>query len=195
MQSKINEANERNRKLTGISRTNTLAKENNYAQELNAQNQAKYNGGAAMAIGRKGFVLPDKKAIRVIFEARSNMIEKPIKNDSNESEKIVGVDTNVIPEGALHVRKNHLEEANPDMNRVTEKGIPVIATDSHGDDYQQLAEIEESEIIFRKLLTDKIEELMKDGSEKAMIQAGKILAREIMCNTEDNTGEFLNGDD
>ena len=36
---------------------------------------------------------------------------------------------------------------------------------------------------------------MKDGSEKAMIRAGKLLAREIMCNTEDNTGDFLDGDD
>ena len=44
-------------------------------------------------------------------------------------------------------------------------------------------------------IIDKIEELMKDGSEKAMIRAGKLLAREIMCNTEDNTGDFLDGDD
>lgn len=196
MQAKIDEANERNKLLTNISRTNTLAKENTYSQELNAQNQNRYSGNSGtMALGRHGMELPDKHMIAVILEARSNMPKKGVEKVSDESEKLPGIDTNVIPEGALHAHKNHLEEANPDMDKVTEKGIPVIATDSQGVDYQQLAEIESAEIIFRKKLTDKIEELMKDGSEKAMIRAGKLLAREIMCNTDDNTGEFLDGDD
>jgi len=196
MQAKIDEANERNKLLTNISRTNTLAKENTYSQELNAQNQNRYSGNSgATALARHGMELPDKHMIAVILEARSNMPKKGVEKASDESEKLPGIDTNVIPEGALHAHKNHLEEANPDMDKVTEKGIPVIATDSQGVDYQQLAEIESAEIIFRKKLTDKIEELMKDGSEKAMIRAGKLLAREIMCNTDDNTGEFLDGDD
>ena len=196
MQNKIDELNERNNILTRISRTNTLAKENTYSQELNAQNQNRYSGNSGtMALGRHGMELPDKHMIAVILEARSNMPKKGAERASDESEKLPGIDTNVIPEGALHAHKNHLEEANPDMDKVTEKGIPVIATDSQGVDYQQLAEIESAEIIFRKKLTDKIEELMKDGSEKAMIRAGKLLAREIMCNTDDNTGEFLDGDD
>lgn len=196
MQAKIDELNERNNKLTGISRTNTLAKQNDYSKELNAQNQNRYSGGSGtMALGRHGMELPDKHMIAIVLEARTNMPKKGTEKTSDEPEKLPGVDTNVIPEGALHAHKNHLEEANPDMDKVTEKGIPVITTDNEGADYQQLAEIEESEIIFRKKLTDKIEELMKDGSEKAMIRAGKLLAREIMCNTEDNTGDFLDGDD
>ena len=36
----------------------------------------------------------------------------------------------------------------------------------------------------------KIEELMKDGSEDAMIEAGKLLVSEIIENTQDNTGQL-----
>lgn len=195
MQAKIDELNERNNKLTGISRTNTLAKQNNYSQELNAQNQNRYSGGSGtMALGRHGMELPDKHMIAMIFEARTNMPKKGTETTSDESEKLPGIDTNVIPEGALHAHKNHLEEQNEELDKVTEKGIPVIVTDEKGN-YEQLAEIEKEEIIFRLKLTKKIEELMEDGSEKAMIRAGKILAKEIMCNTDDNTDEFLDGDD
>ena len=39
-------------------------------------------------------------------------------------------------------------------------------------------------------LTKKIEELMKDGSDEAMIEAGKLLVSEILDNTQDNTGQL-----
>ena len=90
-----------------------------------------------------------------------------------------GGSVNVIPEGSLHARLHHMENADD----LTKKGIPVV--DNEG---KQQAEIEKNEIIFRKEVTDKIEELAKDGSDDAAIECGKILTKEILENTEDRTG-------
>lgn len=99
-----------------------------------------------------------------------------------------GGQMNVIPEGALHARKNNMEGAGEDF---TAKGIPVI--DNNG---EQQAEIEKNEVIFSKKTTDKIEELYKkfNDSEKdsekdeVAIEMGKILTSELMNNTDDKTG-------
>ena len=98
-----------------------------------------------------------------------------------EGGKVNSKDMNVIPEGALHARLNHMD--NKDF---TKKGIPVVAKD--GDKLEQTAEIERDEIIFNLSVTNKLEELMKDGSAKAALEAGKLLAEEILHNTIDNTG-------
>lgn len=92
-----------------------------------------------------------------------------------------GGKVNVIPSGALHTQKHKLDEEN-----ITPKGIPVV-TEENGEIIQH-AEIERDEIIFNIDVTKKLEELYKDGSEEAMIEAGKILVYEILNNTEDNTG-------
>ena len=55
----------------------------------------------------------------------------------------------------------------------------------------QHAEIERSEIIFTKEITDKLEELRNIGTDEAAIEAGKLLAEQIIENTIDNTGELL----
>lgn len=60
---------------------------------------------------------------------------------------------NVIPEGALHARKNNMDGAGEDF---TAKGIPVV--DNQG---EQQAEIEKNEVIFTKELTDFIENNLK----------------------------------
>ena len=86
---------------------------------------------------------------------------------------------NVIPEGALHARKHHMENT----EGLTQKGIPVI--DNKG---EQQAEIELNEIIFNLEVTKKLEELCKDGSDEAAIEAGKLLVQEILFNTDDRTG-------
>jgi hypothetical protein len=95
---------------------------------------------------------------------------------------------NVIPEGALHARKNNMEGAGEDF---TAKGIPVV--DNQG---EQQAEIERNEIIFIKEVTDKIEEAYKkfnsnetSNSEKdeIAIKIGKFLTKQILENTEDKT--------
>ena len=99
-----------------------------------------------------------------------------------------GGQVSVIPEGALHAHKNYMEGAGEDF---TEKGIPVV--DNKG---EQQAEIERNEIIFRKEITDKIEELYKKYKEEEStskkdeiaIEMGKILTCEITKHTEDKTG-------
>ena len=91
------------------------------------------------------------------------------------------VEPNVIPDGALHARLNHMD--NKDL---TKKGIPVVAKD--GDKLEQTAEIERNEIVFNLSVTNKLEELMRDGSAKAALEAGKLLTEEILHNTIDNTG-------
>ena len=95
---------------------------------------------------------------------------------------------NVIPEGALHKNKHHMEHA----EGLTKKGIPVI----DGDGAQQ-AEIEHSEIIFTLEVTKKLEEyydiFYSDEStnkekEQAALDAGKLLVYQILENTEDRSG-------
>jgi len=100
-----------------------------------------------------------------------------------------GGQMNVIPEGALHARKNNMEGAGEDF---TAKGIPVI--DNQG---EQQAEIEKNEVIFTKELTDFIENNLKkfnldetSNSEKdeIAIKVGKRLVKELLTNTDDRTG-------
>ena len=101
-----------------------------------------------------------------------------------------GGQMNVIPEGALHARLNHLDQINDDLKEVTSKGIPVI-TKEEGGEVVQHAEIEHSEIIFTLDVTNKIEDLRKkwheDKEDKYAIEAGKLLVKEILHNTDDRT--------
>lgn len=92
---------------------------------------------------------------------------------------------NLIPEGALHARKHNM-----DIEGVTKKGIPVVSEAESGE-LEQQAEIEREEIIFRLEVTKKIEELAKDGSDEAAIEAGKLLVEEILYNTIDNTNSLI----
>lgn len=89
---------------------------------------------------------------------------------------------NVIPSGALHAHKHNLD----DIDGITKKGVPVISEEEGG--VLQHAEIERDEIIFRKEVTKKLEELAKLGTDEAAIEAGKLLTLEIIENTQDNTG-------
>ena len=100
-----------------------------------------------------------------------------------------GGQMNVIPEGALHARKNNMEGAGEDF---TAKGIPVVNNNG-----EQQAEIEKNEVIFTKDLTDFIENNLKkfnseetSNSEKdeIAIKVGKRLVKELLTNTDDRTG-------
>lgn len=92
---------------------------------------------------------------------------------------------NVIPAGALHANKHHMDNA----DSLTQKGIPVV-----NDKGEQQAEIEKDEIILHLKLTNKLEELQekyekasKTEQDKLAIEAGKLLVEEILYNTIDNT--------
>lgn len=95
---------------------------------------------------------------------------------------------NVIPSGKLHKERHRLEKIIEGMDKVSTKGIPIVVANSIGELKQQ-AEIERDEIILNKDLSNKLLKLMEsDDEDAAMIEAGKLLADEIMDNTEDNTG-------
>ncbi len=99
---------------------------------------------------------------------------------------------NVIPEGALHARLHHMENA----ENLTKKGIPVVAEKEDGE-LEQQAEIEREEVIFRLEVTQKLEELKKKyennqysqkEKDQFAVEAGKLLTYELLQNTVDNTG-------
>lgn len=97
---------------------------------------------------------------------------------------------NVIPDGALHKNRHHLEYIDEKFEDVTTKGIPVITEAKNGDIIQQ-AEVEKEEIIFNLEVTKKLEELMEKDTDEAAIEAGKLLTDEILRNTIDNTKKLL----
>ena len=97
---------------------------------------------------------------------------------------------NVIPEGALHKNKHHLENVDSKFEEVTTKGIPVISESKDGNLIQH-AEVEKEEIIFRLEVTKKLEELAKKDTDEAAIEAGKLLVTEILHNTIDKTNNML----
>ena len=95
---------------------------------------------------------------------------------------------NVIPEGALHAHKHHMENAED----LTKKGIPVV--DNKG---EQQAEVEREELILSLEVTKQLENLYKRYQEdtntqkekdELAIEAGKLLVYEILHNTIDRTG-------
>ena len=175
----VENAKANNELLARLNVTNTMRKESDYWQDLAHQNINRYAGENYLGLraGRTGIKLPTVEEIRAM---RTRKMQKG---------GVIGVDSNVLPEGSLHARLNHLDELNPDLEDATKKGIPVMAVEG-GEIQEQVAEIEKEELILRLETTKKLEELMQDGSEEAMIEAGKLLATEIMENTQDNTGQI-----
>lgn len=155
---------------------------------IGLRNELALSGGYRnMAVGRNGMKILDAEsqwAREVLTKAKIRPKEKLEEQSPKFAE---GGKVNVIPDGALHAHKHHLEDISPEYEQVTSKGIPVV-TEEEGGKLKQHAEIERNEIIFRLEVTKKLEELMKDGSDDAAIEAGKLLTHEIINNTVDNTG-------
>ena len=180
----IDEARRNDRLLSQINETNTMRKQSDYYQDLQHQNMNRYAGQnyLGVRVGKQGVKLMSIEQVRAIIQSNHQKETEKLQNGG-----IIGVDTNILPEGALHARKNNLAELNSDLEDATKKGIPVMAVE--GKQVQdQVAEIEHSEIIFRLEVTKKLEELRKDGSEEAMIEAGKLVTEELIENTQDNVG-------
>ena len=182
----INEANETNQKMQDIATTNTLRKQSDYGNDIMQQNLNRYAGTNYMynAVGKQGMKLMSIEQAKLILMMRKNVEQKELQIFAN------GGAINIIPEGARHSRLNHLDEVHDDFEDVTKKGIPIVTPTENGD-LEQVAEVECGEIIFSKSVTEKLEELMKDGSDEAAIEAGKLLVKEIIKNTDDKTEELL----
>lgn len=128
-------------------------------------------------------------------------------NDANSPEFIIGNDSeqlqsfkeggqlNVIPEGALHAEKHHLEKIDDSLKgNITHKGIPVVSIDEEGNIEQQ-AEVERNELILNLETTELIEECRTayhqtdSPTRKKEIaeEAGRIFAKSVIENTDDRT--------
>jgi len=161
---------------------NQLAAQNSYG-DITSKNSSQLLGGYNTNI------LSAKKGAKINPKKLSNIKNKALYEVNKLKE---GGQINVIPEGALHARKNNYEGDLKD--NVTHKGIPVITYNEDGGIVQH-AEIENSEIIFNKEVSIKLEEMFErhkkaDDKEKKEIEleCGKYLTEEILENTEDNVG-------
>jgi len=162
---------------------NQLAASNTYG-DISSRTQRQLTGKT------RTNVLAAKKGCKINPKKLSTIKKKAQYNITKAKD---GGQLNVIPEGALHARKNNYEGDLGDQ--VTSKGIPVITYDKEGAIIQH-AEIENSEIIFNKETSTKLEDLYKqyketdDKSKKLELEleCGKFLADEILENTIDNVG-------
>lgn len=177
-------------------------------------NQEKLRGGTNYSVltAKNGASLED---IRNYIKTRN--IKNEVLQNSNLDIKIENSENleiqkfqnggSLIPSGALHKNKHNLESIDSELKgEITKKGIPVISYAKEGDvlEYEadgktpkvlakggeviQHAEIEKDEVILNLSLTKKLIELMKKNSVESTIEAGKILARQLMEDTTDNTG-------
>lgn len=148
---------------------------------FNKENLRMKGGYQDIYAGRKGMtILPLQ--IQKVRRIQQKIASKVFTENEVQSFK-QGGSFNVIPEGALHARLHHMEGAED----LTKKGIPVVV-EKNGGGLEQQAEIELNEIIFRYEVTTELEKLMKENTDNAAIEAGKLLVKEIFENTQDRTG-------
>ena len=181
---------------------------NSLANQQDMNNASYFNsirGGydqASVRAAKQGGILSNYKAFQIAHKIAYNNLhtkQQKIEQETKEDEIQAfqnGGQMSLIPEGALHKNKHHIEDVNPDLKgEITEKGIPVV--DKEG---EQVCEIERNEIIFSKELTDQVEQLrdmynkaenQKDKDEVAR-RAGEAISNEIFENTDDRTGLIKN---
>lgn len=178
----IDEANQANNLITNIAMQSELVKNSNSAELYQQQNFNKYSGYTPqLLLAKKGSKIPELEIARTIIAEFSKTEIESFKSGGK-------LDMNIIPEGALHKNKHHLEEVNPELEgTITEKGIPVITEDG-----EQKAEIEKEEIVFKKSTTEQLEEYYdqynNSKDDSIAIECGKFLVEEILKRTEDRTG-------
>lgn len=149
----------------------------------NERTMRNLNGGYGnISFGRLGLKIEILDKVHSILNA-PKVLDTLTELEDEVSEFKEGGKMNVIPEGSLHARLHHMENA----EGLTKKGIPVVS-EKEGGELEQQAEIELNEIIFTLEVTQTLEKLMEDGSDNAAIEAGKLLVKEIFENTNDRTG-------
>lgn len=135
--------------------------------------------------GKEYFLTPVEDATKIISA----------KNGAKLKNIQVSEEQSIIPEGSLHKNKHHI-----DVEGITSKGIPVITVADDNvetleeikeqeDTIVQHAEVEASEIIYNKDLTDYVENSLKEWLESEedsiLIEVGKRVCKELLFNTED----------
>ncbi len=116
------------------------------------------------------------------------------KNGGQLTDIELAEEQSIIPEGALHKNKHHL-----DIDGITKKGVPVITIDGDAETLEEIkaaedtitqhAEVESAEVIFSKELTDFIEEKREEwhetNSNDILEEVGKRVTKELLFNTDD----------
>lgn len=176
----VTQANRRNELLTEMNMTNTMRKQSDYGRDLAQQNMNRYAGTnyMDMRMGRKGMKIQSLEEIRELLKNR--IVEELDIQKFAEGGSL-------MPAGKLHKELSHINELGEQYEDLTRKGIPVVTLDEGGE-IQQVAEVERDEWIWNLEFTQQIESLWKDGSEEAMIEAGKLLTEELLRNTDDISG-------
>lgn len=149
-------------------------------------NTGMWNNGSVQ-FGQQGTKLRDIKTI--VKNAKALVKEVPKVEVASFAD---GGAINVIVDGQLHARKHTLKEDVELLEgaNITQKGIPIVTIEKDGGVVQH-AEIERDELILNLEVTKKLEKLLEDSSEEAMIKAGKLLAYEIVKNTKDSKSKIL----
>lgn len=177
------------KKSASYSEKKNLQAAGNSTQDLVSKNRQRLQGSGnlnKLLVAKKGDKLLLKNIVNNVVQNRAQRL---IENEEIET-LAKGGKVNVIPEGVLHSRKHNL-----DIDGITEKGIPVV-THEKGDKIKQHAEVEVDEVILHLSLTKKLEKLLeqfnkseiKKEKDELQIEAGKLLTKELLENTEDNTG-------
>ena len=176
----VAQANRRNELLTEMNMTNTMRKQSDYGRDLAQQNMNRYAGTnyMNMRMGRNGMKIQSLEEIRELLKNR--VVEELDVQKFAEGGSL-------MPAGKLHKELSHINELGEQYEDLTRKGIPVVTLDEGGE-IQQVAEVERDEWIWNLEFTQQIEALWKDGSEEAMIEAGKLLTEELLRNTDDISG-------
>jgi hypothetical protein len=151
IQDHITTANRNNQLLTDMNVTNTQRKKSDYALDLAQQNLNRYAGTnyMNMRMGRSGMKIQSLEEIRELLKNR--VVEELDVQKFAEGGSL-------LPVGKLHKELNHMQELSEQFEDLTRKGIPVVTVDESGD-LTQVAEIEHSEIILSKEITDQLESL------------------------------------
>lgn len=188
----IDDANNLNKKLTNMAMENNRS-QGDYGGQMQIMNsQNAYSGHTpGLTFAKRGGIIPELESARKSILALKN---KAIEETSETQKFQLGGKMNMIVTGALHARKHNLEELNPVLEgEITKKGIPVITFDEGGEVDQQLAEVEQAEIIMTLDTTKTIEDYYKEymdadtnkEADKAALECGKFLVDQILKNTDD----------
>lgn len=113
--------------------------------------QLQLNGGYqqnTVRAGKSGLKMDRDFAKRVVKLSKGQKEKRKKIQEEVRMEEVAGFKNggavNVIPDGALHAHKHHLENVDEKFEDVTAKGIPVI-TEEKGGDIKQHAEVEREE--------------------------------------------------
>jgi hypothetical protein len=172
--------------------TDTGDKEVNFDQQVAATSSAQDPSGGQQP--QQG-ISPMNDIMSMINSALGNapkqQVQQAIVDPSQLPTFKDGGVMNVIVDGHFHAHKHGMDDL-PEFEdaTITSKGVPVV-TMGEGGEVTQHAEVEKNELILHHDLTKQLEKLMKDGTEESMIEAGKILSREIVKNTKDSKDKIL----